>query len=323
MGGILGRDGRRLVVRMRSRGEGEDARGPGSRPAARPKSIILDIYGNLARHGLGTWLATAHLIALMGDVGLDEQSVRSAVSRMKRAGLLVTERRERRAGYALGAEARLIVEEGDRRIFHAVEPADLEDGWALAVFSVPEADRAKRHVLRSRLGWLGFGNPVPGLWIAPRRLFGEAQRLIERHGLAEYVDLFEASYKGFDDPRGLVERSWDLERLGRMYDAFVAGQRPVHERWRRGRAGDDRAAFGDYLRAVHQWRKFPYLDPGLPLAVLPAGWSGREAAELFGSLVRRLEGPAMRHVRAVVQGAATPAGGRRIASHRTEGAAGT
>lgn len=284
------------------------------RSTVRPKALILDIYGQFARHDLGTWIAASHLIALMGDIGLDEQSVRSAVSRMKRGGLLVTERRARRAGYALSEEARLIVEEGDRRIFRTVEPADLEDGWALAVFSVPEPDRAKRHILRSRLGWLGFGNPVPGVWIAPRRLFGEAQSLIERHGLAGYVDLFEASYGGFDDVRRLVERSWDLERLGSMYDAFVAEQRPVLERWRLGLADGDRAAFVDYLTAVCQWRKFPYLDPGLPPAVLPPGWAGREAAELFGAFMRRLEGPAMRHACAVVEGDAASAVSRRIAA---------
>lgn len=287
-------------------GRGAARRGE-HRPGIRPKAIILDVYGNLARHDLETWLATAHLIALMGDVGVDERSVRSAASRMKRAGLLVTDRRGRLAGYALSDAAREIVEEGDRRIFGAVEPAVLGDGWTLAVFSVPESDRAKRHVLRSRLGWLGFGHLVPGVWIAPRRLVTEARRLIERAGLGEYVDLFEVSYRGFDDVRGLVRRSWDLDRLGRMYAAFVAEQRPVLVRWRRARASDDRSAFADYLLAVHQWRKFPYLDPGLPLEVLPRGWPGRDAAELFGGLVERLEGPAMRHVQALL---ATCPGGK-------------
>ncbi len=279
----------------------------------RPKSLILDVYGQFARHGLGTWISTSNLVALLGDLGFDEQSVRSAVSRMKRGGLLVTQRRGGRAGYALSEEARWIVEEGIRRIFRAVQPADLAEGWALAVFTVPEPDRAKRHVLRSRLEWLGFGNPVPGVWIAPRRLFGEARRLIERRGLEGYVDIFEASYGGFDDVCGLVRRSWDLERLGRMYDAFVAEQRPVLEGWADGRS-DDRAAFRDYLRAVCQWRKFPYLDPGLPSEVLPPGWSGREAAELFAALVRGLEGPAMRHARAVVASAAPAVARRRIAA---------
>lgn len=280
-----------------------------ARAAARPKSIILDVFGHASRHGIGTWIATSSLIALVADLGLDEQSVRSAVSRMKRAGLLVREQRGRQAGYRPSEEALRIFEEGERRIFRAIEPADLEEGWALAVFSVPEPDRAKRHVLRSRLEWLGFGNPVPGVWIAPRRVLDEARGLIERHRLAGYVDLFEASYRGFDDVRGLVERAWDLERLGRMYEAFLEEQRPVLARWRDVPGGDDRTAFADYVLAVHQWRKFPYLDPGLPLVVLPPGWAGREAAELFAALEQRLEKPAMRHVRGVLARAAAPASG--------------
>lgn len=275
---------------------------PAPRAAAvpRPKSIILDIYGNVARHGLGSWLATAQLVSLLADVGLDARASRSAISRMKRAGVLAAERRDGRAGYALSEEARGLIEDGDRRIFGTAGPADLEDGWTLAVFSVPEPDRAKRHVLRSRLGWLGFGNPVPGVWIAPRRLAGEARRLIERHGLAEYVDLFDCSYRGFGDLAGLVARAWDLERLGCMYRAFVADQRPVLERWERSPAEDDRVAFGDYLLAVHQWRKLPYLDPGLPPDVLPADWPGREARALFAALVARLEAPAMRYLGSVL-----------------------
>lgn len=280
------------------------SRAASRRPGPRPKSIILDIYGNVARHGLGSWLATAQLVSLLADLGIDGQPARSAISRMKRAGELVPERRGGRAGYALGEETRQLIEDGDRRIFGTIEPADLADGWTLAVFSVPEPDRAKRHVLRSRLGWLGFGNPVPGVWIAPRRLAGEARRLIERHGLAEYVDLFDASYQGFGDVAGLVARAWDLERLAGMYRAFVAEQRRPLARWETGATGSELAAFHDYLLAVHQWRKLPYLDPGLPPEVLPPGWPGREASELFAALVARLETPAMRYLKGVLDGGA-------------------
>jgi len=32
---------------------------------------------------------------------------------------------------------------------------------------------------------------------------------------------------------------------------------------------------------VHAWRRFPFLDPQLPRELLPANWSGSQAAELF------------------------------------------
>jgi len=32
---------------------------------------------------------------------------------------------------------------------------------------------------------------------------------------------------------------------------------------------------------VQEWRRFPFLDPGLPPELLPTGWSGARAFELF------------------------------------------
>jgi phenylacetic acid degradation operon negative regulatory protein len=39
----------------------------------------------------------------------------------------------------------------------------------------------------------------------------------------------------------------------------------------------------------------PYLDPGIPLELLPAGWPGVHAGDLFAKLDARLRGPAARH----------------------------
>src|SRR6266545_3300782 len=52
---------------------------PGSK--GRPKSLILDLYGAYIRR-LGGWMAVSNLITLMGQLGVDEQAVRSAVSRL-------------------------------------------------------------------------------------------------------------------------------------------------------------------------------------------------------------------------------------------------
>jgi phenylacetic acid degradation operon negative regulatory protein len=52
----------------------------------------------------------------------------------------------------------------------------------------------------------------------------------------------------------------------------------------------------DYTSVLDRWRRFPYLDPGLPVELLPSGWEGRAAADLFFELRERLELPAVRHV---------------------------
>src|SRR5215472_936364 len=122
---------------------------------AQPRALIVTVYGLYARQ-TGGWMSIASLVDLLARCGVDEPSVRSAIFRLKRRGLLLAARHGGVAGYALSDEARLIMDEGDRRIFER-RRATMADGWVLAVFSVPESDRHQRHQLRSQLSRLGFG----------------------------------------------------------------------------------------------------------------------------------------------------------------------
>lgn len=261
----------------------------------RPASLILDTYGHASRAELGHWMPVAGLVELMGHVGLDAPAVRSAIARMKRRGLVTGTTRAGRRGYLLTDEAIAIVSEGNERIFAVRRPADLRDGWVLVVFSVPEAQRGQRHLLRSRLERLGFGNQAPGVWIAPRRLAGDAERLIATLGLTRFAHLYEARYRGFAEATDLVRASWDLDRLEALYEAFIARHEATAARWADDdNEPDERAAFVDYVTLAHGWRRFPYLDPGLPAEVLPRDWPGARAAHVFFELADRLETPALR-----------------------------
>jgi phenylacetic acid degradation operon negative regulatory protein len=120
-----------------------------SRDAARPRELILTFYG-LYREVVRGWISIAHLIRLMAEIDVDAPAVRSAVSRLKRRGLIEARAVAGAAGYSLSPAGQQLLAEGDPRIFGR-QPAQLSDGWVLAVFSVPESERGKRHVLRSRL----------------------------------------------------------------------------------------------------------------------------------------------------------------------------
>jgi len=269
-----------------------------ARPA--PRALILDVYGAYVRE-LGGWLAVADLVSLMGDLGQEEQAVRSATSRMKKAGLLRSHARGGVAGYALTEEALTILEEGDERIFPAVGgAADLADGWVVAVFSVPERDRGRRHVLRSRLVWLGFGQVAPGVWIAPRRVHSDARRVLGRLDLDRYVTFFEGHHTGSGETRDLIHRTWDLNQLARAYARFLRRHATDVGRWTDGSGGTERDAFITYTLAQSEWRRLPYLDPGLPPELLPPDWIGQQARGLFASLVEHLQPAAKAHVRSVV-----------------------
>jgi phenylacetic acid degradation operon negative regulatory protein len=271
------------------------------RELPRPRSLILYVYGGFVRR-LGGWLAVANLIQLMSDLGVEGEAVRSAVTRMKRRGLLERSLRGGVAGYALTPEAWRILDEGDRRILAARRPAELAEGWVLVVFSIPETERDRRHLIRSRLIWLGFGTVAPGVWIAPRRLKGEAQTALAELRLGPYVELFDVADQGPSEARRLVGRCWDLDRLGQMYAAFSQRWQPVLDRWTRPPPPDRRRAFVDHVLAIAQWRKLPFLDPGLPAEVLPRPWEGERASRIYFTLLSRLDPSAFAYVRSIALG---------------------
>lgn len=261
--------------------------------SAQPRQLIVTVYGLYARE-VGGWLSVAALIRLLGELGVDEPAVRSSISRLKRRGILDASRVGGAAGYALSEQARLILREGDHRIFERPRPT-LADGWVLAVFSVPESERQKRHTLRSQLTRLGFGNTAPGVWIAPAHLQAETAEVLTRLGLSAYVDLFRADHLGFATLRDKVTTWWDLPALQALYTEFLTAHGPLAARWRRRRTVPPAEAFTDYVRLLTAWRRLPYLDPGLPAELLPTDWPGTEAADLFVTLQAKLAPAAHEH----------------------------
>jgi phenylacetic acid degradation operon negative regulatory protein len=280
--------------------EANEPGGGGAARSARPRHLIVTVYGLYARSG-GGWLSVAALIRLLAELGVDEPAVRSAISRLKRRGILEARRQEGAAGYQLSDEALAILREGDARIFRRRRAA-LADGWLLAVFSVPEAERHRRHVLRSELTRLGFGMVAPGVWIVPAHPDDATAETLRRLGLDAYADLFHADHLAFGDPAGKIRRWWDLDDLERRYEAFIRAYEPSLARLKRSGPRGSEEAFAHYVRVLTDWRQLPYLDPGLPAELLPAGWTGLRAAEEFFTLRALLEEPARAYVQRVISG---------------------
>ena len=176
----------------------------------------------------------------------------------------------------------------------------LADGWLLAVFSVPEAERHRRHVLRSELTRLGFGMVAPGVWIVPAHPDDATAETLRRLGLDAYADLFHADHLAFGDPADKIRRWWDLDELERRYLAFSQAHEPTLARLKRSGPRSGEEAFADYVRVLTDWRQLPYLDPGLPAELLPPGWIGIRAAEAFFALRSMLEEPARAYVTSVM-----------------------
>jgi len=265
--------------------------------------LIVSIFGLYAR-AEGNWLSVASVVTLMADLGAPDQAVRSSVSRLKRRGVLRSERAGGAAGYALTDPALDVLAEGDVRIFERARATE-DDGLLVVVFSVPESQRDKRHALRSSLSQLGFGTVAPGVWVAPGTLGSEALHCLERRGLTAYVDIFTGSHVAFGDLRSKIPQWWDLAELSELYRDFLGRYSPLLDRVREGPI-TPLEAFQMYLPMLTQWRRLPYRDPGLPLALLPPNWDGEAAGTLFDDLNKALNGHAQEHAHAVIRPAAPP-----------------
>ena len=262
---------------------------PPDRPGS-PGSLIVSFAGTYLRE-LGGRIAVAALIDCLSCVDLAGPSVRQAIVRLKSRGFLAADRSAGTAGYRLTEAGLRDLTTGDRRIFRPSR-ATVEDGWVIAVFSVPEADRHLRHDLRTELAWLGFGTVSPGVWIAPRPLADPTRDLLTDAGLDRYVTWFGAQHLTAID----VADWWDLDALRGQYDTFLANHRAEVA----SPALTDEQAFARHLRLIDEWRLFPRLDPGLPDSLLPPDWPARAAWELFETLHSRWSTAGLRHVRSIV-----------------------
>lgn len=264
-----------------------------------PRHLIVTVYGLYAREE-HNWLPIAGVVRLLADLGVDGPAVRSSISRLKRRDTVRALRLDGAAGYALSPPMLSVLWAGDRRIFD-VRPPSLADGWVQVVFTVPEAERVKRHELRTSLSRLGFGPVAPGVWIAPGGLVEEVESVLTERGLGAYVDLFRAEHLGYTPLASRVREWWDLDALGAAYAEFLARWRPVRRRVSR-RAPGEADAFAEYVRMLTGWRRLRYLDPGLPAEVLPTRWPGVAAASLFAELNGVLRPVAHRHAQRVLHG---------------------
>jgi phenylacetic acid degradation operon negative regulatory protein len=99
---------------------------------------------------------------------------------------------------------------------------------------------------------------------------------------------FVASFGQIGDPRQLAAAAWDLGHVRRQYRAFI-------DDFSRLRASGPVACFRQQTLLVHAWRKFPFLDPDLPAALLPARWPRERAHALFVDRHERWRAAARAH----------------------------
>jgi phenylacetic acid degradation operon negative regulatory protein len=262
----------------------------------RPRSMLFTLYGDYA-YPRGQAIGLRGLVTIGARLGIGQTAVRSAVARLSRQDWLEARKTGNRSSYRLTEAGRRLIDEGTRRIYKP-RRRPWDGRWSLLTYSIPEARRAARDRIRRQLAWLGFGALGGGTYVSPRRVVEDTLLLLRAHGADRFARIFTAHLSGPGADADLVRQCWNLEIIARRYGAFVAHYEPKRKRdVRRAAAGTlvDADAFAMRFALTHDFRRFPFIDPDLPRELLPAGWPGFRARELFESYHGMLTDGALRY----------------------------
>jgi phenylacetic acid degradation operon negative regulatory protein len=264
-----------------------------------PQGLAVTLIADYTLH-TRAWLPTAAIVALLGDFGVTIGAARTAISRLARRGVLEGSRHGRHSSYRLTQPAAIDLSNGGTAIAALAAHADTWDGaWTLIAFTLPKERSTQRSALRTRLRWLGCAPLYDGLWVSPHPLTAKAHAELAAMAPGA-TTAFRAQHLelGADGTRNPID-AWDVAAIAQQYDTFIHRWRPLLPRIRAGRvtgAGAVRAR----TEVMDTYRRFPALDPMLPLELMPPGWPRTRAREVFGAVYDGLVEPAQDHVRTVV-----------------------
>jgi phenylacetic acid degradation operon negative regulatory protein len=247
-------------------------------------SFIVTIYGDVVvPRGEVMWIGS--LIEICGPIGISENLVRTAVSRLVSNEQLKGERNGRRSYYRLAASARAEFAQAARLLYN--RPRDSED-WLIVLAPDMTEEQARRFRMAHMAG---------DLWLCPTR----EEELPQTDGL-----ILRASSVG--DPARVAQLAafWDLPALHARYQAMLTRFLPVVEILQAGQSISNEDALIVRLLLVHVYRSVVLRDPGLPKAALPDDWPGSWAQDLFRDLYLRLSPQADQHIGDRIKGSDGP-----------------
>ena len=262
-----------------------------------PQHLLTTILGDYW-WGRREGLPSAALVRLAEEFSVTPLAARAALSRLVRRGLLEVERQGRRASYALTEEAERVLTEGIQRIVaFGLGSPEWDGRWTVAAFSLPEQSRDLRHLLRTRLRWLGFAPLYDGMWVSAHDVGAAARKVLRELGVEQSTVLRAEVVEG---PGGRPPTAaWDLEELRQTYQDFVDAYAPLRERVVRGQVGATEALVAR-TEVMDTWRTLPGLDPELPQELLPANWPMQGARAVFAEVYDGLGPLAEIRVRQIV-----------------------
>ncbi|MBB6482257.1 PaaX family transcriptional regulator C-terminal domain-containing protein [Spirochaeta isovalerica] len=233
------------------------------------------IFGIMASMGEGQY-SVSRLMYLTSPFSMSDTSLRTALSRMAARGIVMAEKRGRKAFYTIVTRGKRI---GANVALSFAEPdwSSWDGRWWGFLYSLPSAEKALRHRLRTKLEAHRFVSFYPGCWIRPFR---------EEEKIKEKLSGFSVSVNGrlvlltFPDELTAVEVGglWQLDSVN---DALGRGIKLIEQSERSLERTDPAGAFRLKMETGDQVVKILFGDPLLPPCYLPENWAGGELRRRF------------------------------------------
>ena len=229
----------------------------------RAAAFIVTLYGDIVEPRGGV-LWVGNIIESCAAVGISENLVRTAVSRLVSAGQLEGERAGRRSYYRLTASARTEFSYAAKILYNQQAATQ----WRLVYVDGPDAEAIMRSL--KRLGYAALNG---------RMAIGSESVLLPPEVLVWQADILQGQFA----IQHFVAEHWDLPKYAEAYQGFILHFEPVVELLEQDQL-DAATALTLRLLMVHEYRHIALRAPHFPAEVLPETWEGYTARQLFARL---------------------------------------
>lgn len=235
-------------------------------------SLVVTVFGD-ALAPRGGRIALATLQEIMERLRVEPGALRTAMSRLAGDRWVTRERQGRNSYFSLDARGHHAFDLATRRIYAGRAPA-WDGKWTVAVASPGVADNPD-------LTSLGFVRINGGVYLRPETADAPDAK-------AEVDGMLVVHGESAEHPEAL-RALWPSGEIGDAYRAFNEAFAPLQDALaREGCPLPPIDAMAARTLLIHDWRRIVLRDPGLPEALLPQEWAGREARRTARAIYTQL-----------------------------------
>jgi phenylacetic acid degradation operon negative regulatory protein len=280
---------------------------------------IFELYFDYVQH-YGSSIRVRPLLKLTSELGLSKNACRAALCRLAKEGWLERGTAARQGSYyALTPVGRERITEAWPRVF--APPNQNWDGhWTVLTYSNPKALQHHRSRLRRELTWLGFGLLTSSTWVSPNPIVAMTLRHLSIRKLESHIHIFRARQFSSQAPAVLIQRCFALKNIEESYRRFINRWAPLQKDFSLQLSSSappsDNLCFATKMQLLYEYGEFLYIDPFLPVELLPRDWPAQQAWSLFRDFYLLLQEPALKFFEECYEGPRSLAEVQRLGKQR-------